>query len=88
MNYGALLFIDLNKNKLNPETTIENGAYPIVIIHGGTSFIMNVRLVKSLKVVSATLVSFLRVKESIYQTRKRVFYFTSKALSILEKIKF
>ena len=43
-----------------------------------------------LKVVSATflLVSFLSVKESTYQTKKSVFYFTSKALSVLEKIKF
>ena len=43
-----------------------------------------------LKVVSATflLVSFLSVNESTYQTRKRVFYFTSEALSVLEKIKF
>ena len=43
-----------------------------------------------LKVVSPTflLVSFLSVNESTYQTRKSVFYFTSKALSVLEKIKF
>ena len=42
------------------------------------------------KVVFATflLVSFLSVNESTYQTRKSVFYSTSKALSILEKIKF
>ena len=39
----------------------------------------------SLKVVSAT---FLSVNESTHQTRKSVFYFTSKALSVLEKIKF
>ena len=45
---------------------------------------------KNLKVVSATflLVSFLSVNESTYQTRKSVFYFNSKALSVLEKIKF
>ena len=44
----------------------------------------------SLKVVSATflLVSLLSVNESTYQTRKSVFYFTSKALFVLEKIKF
>ena len=44
----------------------------------------------SLKVVSATfvLVCFLSLKESIFQTRKNVFYVTSKALFILEKIKF
>ena len=43
-----------------------------------------------LKLVSATflLVSFLSVNESTYQTRKSVFYFTSNALSVLEKIKF
>ena len=43
-----------------------------------------------LKIVSATFlpVSFLSVHESNYQTRKSVFYFTSKALSVIEKIKF
>ena len=42
-----------------------------------------------LKVVSATflLVSFLRLKESTCETRKNVFYFTSKALFVLEIIK-
>ena len=46
--------------------------------------------IKDLKVVSATfwLVSFLSVNERTYQTRKSVFYFTSKTLSVLEKIKF
>ena len=44
----------------------------------------------SLKVVSATflLVCFLSLKESTCETRKNVFYFTSKALFVLEKIKF
>ena len=44
----------------------------------------------SLKVVSAAflLVCFLSLNESIFQIRKNVFYFTSKALFILEKIKF
>ena len=43
-----------------------------------------------LKVVSATvlLVCFLSLNESTCQTRKNVFYFTSKALFILKKIKF
>ena len=42
------------------------------------------------KVVSATfvLVCFLSVNESTFQNRKTVFYFTSKALFVLEKIKF
>ena len=46
--------------------------------------------VSSLKVVSATflLVALLSVNESTYQTRKSVFYFPAKALSVLEKIKF
>ena len=44
----------------------------------------------NLKVVSATflLVSFLCLKESTCETRKKVFYFTSKALFVLEIIKF
>ena len=43
-----------------------------------------------LKVVSATflLVYFLSLNGSSCQTRKNVFYFTSKALFVLEKIKF
>ena len=43
-----------------------------------------------LKVASATfvLVCFLSLKESTCQTRKNVFCFTSKALFVLEKIKF
>ena len=40
--------------------------------------------------LSATfvLVCFLSLNESTFQTRKNVFYFTSKALFFLEKIKF
>ena len=45
---------------------------------------------KILKVVSATflLVCFLCLKDSTCETRKIVFYFTSKALFVLEIIKF
>ena len=47
-------------------------------------------IINLLKVVSAifVLVYFLSLNESTCQTRKNVFYFTSKALFILEKIKF
>ena len=43
-----------------------------------------------LKVVSTTflLVCFLRLKESTFETRKNVFYVTSKVLLVLEIIKF
>ena len=43
-----------------------------------------------LKVVSATflLACFVCLKESTCETRKNVFYFTSKALFVLEIIKF
>ena len=43
-----------------------------------------------LKVLSATffLVCFVSLKESTYETRKSVSYFTSKALFVLEIIKF
>ena len=49
-----------------------------------------IALPMTLKVVSATfvLVYFLSLNESTCQTRKNVFYFTSKALFVLEKIKF
>ena len=45
---------------------------------------------QSLKVVFAKffLVGFLSLKESTCETKKNVFYFTSKALFVLEKIKF
>ena len=48
------------------------------------------KAVENLKVVSATfvLVCFLSLNESTFQTRKNVFYFTSKALFVLKKIKF
>ena len=43
----------------------------------------------TLKVVAATflLVSFLGLKGSTYETRESFFYFTSKVLFVLEKIK-
>ena len=46
--------------------------------------------VKLLKVMSATflLVCFLSLNESTCQTRENAFYFTSKALFVIEKIKF
>ena len=44
---------------------------------------------KLLKVVSITFVLvFLNLNEGTCQTKKNVFYFTSKALFVLEKIKF
>ena len=48
------------------------------------------KLLVDLKVVSATflLVCFVYLKESICEIRKNVFYFTSKALLVLEIIKF
>ena len=48
------------------------------------------RVKTSLKVVFATflLVYFLSLNESTCQTKKNVFYFTSKALFVLKKIKF
>ena len=47
-------------------------------------------IINLLKVVSAmfVLVYFLSLNESTCQTRKNVFYFTSKAIFVLEKIKF
>ena len=43
-----------------------------------------------LKIVSATflLVSFLSLKKSTCEIKKTVFYFTSRALFVIEKIKF
>ena len=45
---------------------------------------------QALKVVSATflLVYFVCLKESTFEARKNAFYFTSKALPVVEIIKF
>ena len=53
-------------------------------------FCYKVALYAYLKVVSATflLVCFLSLKESTCETKKNVFYFTSKALFVHAKIKF
>ena len=50
----------------------------------------NLGIKTPLKVLSATfmLVCFLSLNERTCQTRKNVFYFTSKALFVFEKIKF
>ena len=47
-------------------------------------------VMKGLKVVFGAflLVCFVCLKESTFETRKNVFYFTSKALFVLEIIKF
>ena len=49
-----------------------------------------IHISQDLKVVSATflLVCFVCLKESTCETRKNAFYFTSKALLVLEIIKF
>ena len=48
------------------------------------------KAVENLKVVSATfvLVCFLSLNETTFQIWKNAFYFTSKALFVLKKIKF
>ena len=56
-----------------------DGRNPFILLH-----------IFGLKVVSATflLVCFVSLKESTCETRKNVFYFISKALFVLEIIKF
>ena len=51
---------------------------------------LKVSILRGLKVMSTTFVlnCFLKLNESTFQTRKNIFYFTSKALFVLEKIKF
>ena len=48
------------------------------------------KMEKCLKVVAATflLVCFVCLKENTFETKKNAFYFTSKALVVLEIIKF
>ena len=66
----------------------------MIVIRDAKAFCFNFGWPKevdeNLKVASTTflLVSFLSVNESTYQTRESVFYFTSKTLFALEKIKF
>ena len=73
-HYGQFL---LMKNLNNKKKTLQIKKYII-------------RTSKRLKVVPATflLVCFISLNESTCQTRKNIFYFTSKALFVLEKIKF
>ena len=75
------------RNMLLHKSATSTGTLHIAPFNFGDTF-PSVRI--SLEIVSATflLVSFLSINESTYQTRKSAFYFTSKALSILEKIKF
>ena len=70
-------------------SVLSSGTSAIVLDHFLKNFMAHFSG-KGLKVVSATflLVSFIIVNESTYQTRKSIFYFTSKALSVLEEIKF
>ena len=55
-----------------------------------SELVSSVEMKTPLKIVSATflLICFLCLKESICETRENVFYFTSKALFVLEIIKF
>ena len=69
-----------------------NSLIPLVSCIPKTEFLLGLiklRIV-TLKVVSATflLVCFVCLKERTSETRKNVFYFTSKALFVLEIIKF
>ena len=58
--------------------------------HSLNQFSLKIKITTSLKVVSATflLVCFVCLKERTYETRVNVFYFTLKALFVLEIIKF
>ena len=60
------------------------------ILFSHALIIMSLLKNKYLKVVSATflLVCFVCLKESTCETRKNAFYFTSKAVLVLEIIKF
>ena len=61
-----------------------------ITIHEKHLYALICEVFKGLKVVSATFLlrCFLSLNESTCQTRKKFFYFTSKALFVLEKIKF
>ena len=63
---------------------------PDLMVTSLSWILLNLPLISSLKVVSATfvLVCFLSLNESTFQTKKNVFYFTLKALFVFEKIKF
>ena len=81
--------------KLIPEKLVYNGEK--ILTPRNSTFGSQIRVIRKnyqyfdiLKVAPATflLVCFLNVNESTCQNRKNVFYFTSKALFILEQIKF
>ena len=65
--------------------------HPNIFRHISTYILLSIiKKRKKLKVVSATflLVCFVCLRESTRETRKNVFYFTLKALFVLEIIKF
>ena len=74
------------------QTSVQIGSLSLISIYLFTTF-MTISYdydIKLFKVVSATflLVCFLSLNESTCQTKKNTFYFTSKALFVLKKIKF
>ena len=80
--YGNIFAKGYAPNRSEKEFVIKNLRLKI-LLHGHM-------LLMILKVVCATvfLVFFSSVKESACETWENVFYFTSKALLVLEKIKF
>ena len=80
--------LGLSDESIKSATTSDNSLAPLIAYY---DYKIMVKFNGSiLKVVSATfvLVYFLSLNESTCQTRKNVVYFTSKALFVLEKIKF
>ena len=78
-NFSCFFFFHKNPSVISLQSTFSHTVRP--------NFPKNP---ESLKVVSATffLVCFVYLKENTYETRKSVFYFTSKTLFILEIVKF
>ena len=77
-----MLFYDTHREKLQEQFSIQE-----LVVKWNLLIIF---LYKQLKVVSATLllVCFVCLKQRTFETRKNVFYSTSKALFVLEIIKF
>ena len=83
-NENKVVLGDFNLKPNNPDMLDFVNNYDLTKVTVVTSYN------QCLKVVSATfsLVCFLSLKKSTCETRKNIFYFTSKALFVLEKIKF
>ena len=86
-NVRSILFENKGQEYINKDRVLRD---PEIVTSLPTLSVKFPMPMVTLKVVSDTflVVCFLSLKESTCETRKNVFYFTSKAFFVLDKIKF